>query len=664
MQEEDRACAKTCTGCRSCKKQEPSKKMSISDAFLKETIYTKKPTYYNILAESRTPAAVQETFKIQKPPTSPGPPFSQTAYPFWESVRTRPRAPRASQRPYNPVSAAAYETGQHAQLKQIEVHSSLFLSLIDFSAPLIAQHVRLNGLLGMPRVHPHHETLARDAVTVVISYGGIQMVDEKHLWARVAKEAGHPQEDFGRFRMYYIIVCYPYEQVAIARRTLDTNYFVLVVYVDAKKGDIFPDLLKSVAQKKKKRGQAASIRVTETSGPLEIVCALNHTYQHGVQSASDLLAILQQVSQYTCQAAPVSKVFSCGELALLHAQMRQVVCLWLSHLLATLKSKDIRQEKEVIIYYHSYLMQQVPGPTPQSLANPANPEHPSPRCSEDPKDPETPVNAKPENPSPRCSERPEKPEKPERHIYICSRCGTKQMTETPENFYSDAFDALSKTTALVATTEPASLLVSLVSSLPKESLGFNGEYVRKVLICAYNLLKGEHSPATAQNIRTQLQTISHLLSPEVSSLLLAPVLSVTSIHELLEGGELEVVIKVLMAPGGSAFLSGVSPKRLAEIWRYLLSLFSTGFFVRASSRVRDTALFSIDLIAKYLQLHLSPSTEHVLTPEHKRALCSILDIESAPWLIDALRLDVFPSSAYLLCDEIHRLSGSGQDHHP
>lgn len=259
---------------------------------------------------------------------------------------------------YNPLENSAYESSQISQLKHTAILSSAILPLIDFTADSIAQQLRLNEILGLPRIQPHHTALTKSILNVTISNGGLQVVDKKNMWGEIASQLGQKSDDAHRLRMYYIIVCYPYEQVLYLHnnRLSTVNQTILIVYIDPKKTDMLPEIINLLSKKKKTETKAGKCaKVVETSGILEVVVVLNEMYINGAKTSQDLLEMLGHLEKLTCTESEAKDLFSCQELSLIEQQVRSIMIEWISKRVEEISSKDIGIEKEIIEIYEEYL---------------------------------------------------------------------------------------------------------------------------------------------------------------------------------------------------------------------------------------------------------------------------------------------------------------------
>lgn len=352
----------------SAKKQASSKTSAplitnISDAFLRKTIYSSKAAQCTSilqeckLAEERLEKGASAGALRTEPPESRplgAASFGAAGAPLWSSER---KSTESAYPMYNPLASPKYDVVHFSQLRHTRILSSAVLPLVDAGADPAAQHLRLNEVLGLPKIHAHHLHLTREIMGVVRTLGGLQAVDEKLLWGYVAKEMGHQAEDAPRLRMYYIIVCYPFEQVQQVRQNLDAApRSLLIAYIEPKKADILPEIVQTLVQKKKRLAKVAYNRLVATSAPLEVVHTLNYMYRHGVPHQEDLPQAIEMVAQFSCHHPEAGALYSCRDLLLVKEQLQCVVKEWLAGKIASLQSKDAELEKAVLVRYQHWVL--------------------------------------------------------------------------------------------------------------------------------------------------------------------------------------------------------------------------------------------------------------------------------------------------------------------
>ncbi|KAI5171865.1 hypothetical protein NEFER03_1130 [Nematocida sp. LUAm3] len=656
-----------CTGCAQCQ-TEPLNTLSISDAFLRKTIYTKKASFYSsILSEHRPSLGIQEKKLMESPksmheekvlssprpmhilPLAPGhvnsfstgPSYSQekesylgtrspacisadaleekpepfTSQRFGESfgLRTHPISGankgnywNTEQKPridrmhtlYNPLTSSIYSIPQTSQLKTTKISGALITSLLDETQPLIKQHTHLNDVLGLPKIHSQHVNLTKELLKAVISCGGLQMVDDSSLWPYISKEISHQIEDIARLRMYYIIICYPFEQLLLLRKNLSKDQIssstLLLVYVDPKKNDILPDIISALVQKKKKEKTVHPVKVTETSGPSEVACSLNYIYALDKCQTEELLPIIMQMRNIVCSRKEVSSLFSCVELSLFREQMQKVMNTWIVQRLLEMRSKECVQEICAIQEYEKYLMSR---------------------------------------------------------LLSSEKCGECTKKKEIEMLY-EILSFFSKSLTLFLSKNSFMIMIHILGELPVEELSYEKRGFQRVLLCIWGILKHSKNPEWSTYIK---DLMSHRLVAPVflsaEELLKRPILNREDMKVLLEGGALEGVLQILMYPEAGSLLEIISAKRLVQIWRRLLQGILDKYFSSGSLlSLWETAFSSIDILSGFLLKHLEKSSS-----EERKELLLGFDLENALWLEPSLAIESLPQSVYFLSINIFSL---------
>lgn len=258
---------------------------------------------------------------------------------------------------YNPIQNPTYDVAQLSQLRCTYMSSSVLMLLINMQEDPAMQHSRLNELLGLPKIQPQHAALTKSMLKIIISYGGLQVVDEKNLWGMVTNNLGQKADDIPRLRMYYIVICYPYEQICLLQsQGEETGRMIAIVYVEPKKADIMPEIINLLGKRKKiKQNAHISEKAVETSGILECLVTLNGMYANGVQNGQELIDVLKRLKGLTCQSEEIKTVFSCQEMALVEKQIRVILVEWIAKSVEETTLKEIEEEKAIIETYEEFL---------------------------------------------------------------------------------------------------------------------------------------------------------------------------------------------------------------------------------------------------------------------------------------------------------------------
>ncbi|KAI5192121.1 hypothetical protein NEMIN01_1817 [Nematocida minor] len=642
---------------------------------------------------------------------------------FSESSFGGRRAEGASSSMYNPLLSSMYDVSQMSQLRHTSILSSAVMPLIDGSIDSARQHSRLNEVLGLPKIQPHHVMLTKNILSIVISNGGLQVVDEKNLWGMVAKEIGQKTDDIMRLRMYYIIVCYPYEQIRLVRALADGVVRTLViVYIDPKKADILPDIISQLGQKKKTEGKTQkTVKVVETSGILEVVVALNEMYVNGVKSSHELKESLRKFKGLSCESEEARDVLSCQEMALIEMQMRAIMAEWVSRKIEEVSLKEKGVDKEVIENYEDMLCEILKRAEKREIAQKA-PETKDSKveCSSSEKTESSEIEKESDYVEVKREEREERTEKPLEkvleekshekslssdaylpnaeeesmketesgctrmcarkyrdykrllYLYPCielkdradvsvrkctqhSMCRIYQNNFCPcgktaikfdtvaEEYYS-ALVFLAKSTALHVSSSTVSLLARILEHLPEEALSFRHRYIYKGLISLWNILKEKEAQDSSFVVnKKQANECFSKITKEVRKLLSSCILSRQDILSVLSNGQLEVIFKIANTKDGSVILEEVSPKRLAEIWRYLLLLVCKGFFSGPLETLQETALICLDKLSMYLH-------KYFIKNKISSDVLGVMELKEGDWIEDVLSFDMFAESVYSFCD--------------
>ncbi|KAI5134423.1 hypothetical protein NEAUS06_1063 [Nematocida ausubeli] len=581
----------------------------------------------------------------------------------------------ATRTAYNPLQSTVYHSAQTSQLKHAVILSTAILPLIDFTLDPMKQHAKLNKVLGLPRLLPHNFVLTKNIMDLVFSSGGLQAVDEKNLWEDIVKELGQKAEDTHKLRMYYVIVCYPYEQVVhIANAAGDAPNTIIAVYIEPKKADILPEII-NILEQKKRRTEAkckASAKIVETSGILEVSVVLNEMYVNGVRTNQELIEAMAHLKGATCTSVSMRSVFSCLEVALIEKQLRTIMTHWISKRVEEVSSKEIPEiEKKVIRSYEAILADTVERCIAQMKGQKGlSGEEEGSGHSED-------------------AHSILKVEKMVKSKIIClenckghtsayaypsidmqdsyavrrgacvshSHCAVHQNIFCPcgktrikfdafADIYYSALLFLGKSSTLHVSEGTAPLLAVLLETLPLEMLSFKYKYVYKAMLTLWNVLKEDKArgvladPGAGARL---LQPGFAKISKKVAKLLSSPILSKPDIMSVISNGQLEIILKIANMPGGHHILSQTRMQRLSEIWRYLLSLVCSGFFIDENAHLLNTALVSLDGLSVYLQKHLAGSDE-------LQAVLNRMDMDCGAWVLDVLEKDVFADSVYMLCN--------------
>jgi len=645
---QEKGCSAECRGCPHCRDPGSARKTCISDAFLRTTICSRPlPPRSNILSECKNSTGSASAASKNAP-----------KYAEWGEAKKAPLPCDA----YNPLASQTYDSSNFTQMKAGRICSSPLVPLLDLGADAATQHLRINEVLGLPKIHAHHLELTQKILKAVSSFGGLQTVDENSLWLHVAREIGHQPEDYARLRMYYVIVCYPYEQVT--RMKIEGGEgarTVLVVYMDPKRADIFPATVGALVNKKKKEGAVGYVKPVETSGVCEAVCALNYMKRNGVERQEDLFELIRLVERYRCTNREVADVFSCKEIELLKEELNQIVRKWIKQKITKMKSKDGEKEKKVIKMYETYLIGEIDrgggagssaggsgdaGRSDDAIVGSALSDGGSVDASvsgsalSDGAIGDASVNCNEIDKN--LPDHPPHPHPPHSHsarlplFSTCSECGVRRVFRDPYLQHYAALDFLSKSASICVGSETLFLLLKVLRDIPRSELGFGCRWVGKVLLVVWGVVSSGESVPDDEKLRC--------VAEEAKSLLLSPILSKNGIISVLAGGELELVLRILATPGGKAFIE-VPNRRLAQIWRYLLVLNAGGHFSGAYLHLRETVQASLDLLSTHLHACLrSPSC----TEEERGQILGYLDPEGA-WLTDVIASDTLSSSGYALC---------------
>ncbi|OAG33184.1 hypothetical protein NEIG_01609 [Nematocida sp. ERTm5] len=599
--------------------------------------------------------------------------------PIYNTLRQEPGVRAA----YNPLTDTAYQTAQISQLKHKVILSDAIFPFIDFTLDFTKQHLLVNETLGLPRLQPHNTALTKNIMDMVISNGGLQIVDEKSMWGVIVKELGQKAEDTHKLRMYYIIVCYPYEQIIrIYKSASEVPQPIIIVYIEPKKADMLPEIINMVGQKKKKTEERPQIsaKIVETSGILEIAVVMNEMYASGVRNSQELMETLIHMKSLTCTSGIVKSVFSCLDMALIEKQLRVIMVEWISKKVEDISSKDIPDvEKRIIQTYEEILGQSVDRCIEQQKGGDAEE---AGNVGQDSDESQQEITARDLNrqddsqtkqkrlcmknysehdevyvyPTIDICEEPVVPSgacTAHEHcaIYQHSRCPCGKSLvkfDTPADIYYSVLLFLAKSSSVSVSVNTISLLARLLETMPALMFSFKYKYIYKAMIILWNILKGQKSRSflEAGGICTRLAGDGFSkLSREVSKLLSSPILSKQDILSVISNGQLEIIMKIANSPNGQSILSHTRVQRLAEIWRYLLFLVCSNFFSEKNAEFLETTLTSIDGLSVYLRCHLEKSSE-------LSQVLGIMEIESGGWVLDVLSSDVFTDSVYLLCDFI------------
>ncbi|KAH9385984.1 uncharacterized protein NEMAJ01_0880 [Nematocida major] len=576
---------------------------------------------------------------------------------------------------YNPLTdASGIETLNNPQLRHTRVHSSAVLPLIDFSVDPEKQHAQVNEVLGLPRVQPNHAALTKSIVGMVVSNGGLQAIDEKNLWGVVSKELGQKPDETQRLRMYYIIVCYPYEQVLCAHSAQSKEGSeIVIVYIEPKKSDMFPEIVGLLAKKKKIEAKThRRIELVETSGVLEVCAALNEMYANGVQSEQSLKSMLFCMRSVSCRFSEARRVFSCLELALFGVQLRDIMVEWAANRVKEATGCGEKIEQEVIEAYEEMLADSLERSRDrQSAERGAADEGAQTNRNTDAQRAHKKGECASQRASPRvCKYRhqnlsaahasllPETVHAPEpceskctehEHckIYRAVRCDCGESVlklDTRAEMCYSALLFLAKSTFLHVSDTSMPLLVAVLERLPPELLTFTHRYIYKGLLALWNILRESKRPGSALRLDGHLQAPCFLrISSEVERLLASCVLSKRDIMSILSNGQLEIVLKIASTQEEFIMHAQSQAKRLSEIWRYLLLLVCEGFFANSLEHVEQTVQASLDSLSAYL-------LKHFVDAGVCREIQEIMCMQDSQWVVDVLACEMLPESVYLLCN--------------
>ncbi|KAI5181555.1 hypothetical protein NEOKW01_1731 [Nematocida sp. AWRm80] len=513
---------------------------------------------------------------------------------------------------YNPLTCPMYDASAYSQLKLSKVSANTLISILKPIKDPMEVHMRLNELLGLPRIHTHHINMTRTILSIIETWGGLKEVDEKTLWGQVAKEIGYMPDDYQRLRIYYLVICYPYEQLRQAKKAsvqtangqTPTPKPILVIHIDTKKADLFPSFIHSQIAKKKTNRKQSYIRLTEKSMPLEIVCTLNHIYTTTVSTLSDLQYIIKFLSSVSCTTGSISIIYTCKEISFIHAQLQAVMRKWITRHIKESKSKNIKHEMEIVCVYQHYLA--------LLLQKNYSLETSSVRDS-----------------------------------VMCSECKSVCTDNTKEQFYLSMLDFLSKSSALVVTKSTATLLISVIRGA-KDQLGFKDQYIRKVLIIIWNIFRYTRDPEITVYAKELIdQKTFAAVSESVTQFIYTPIISKQDILQIISGGELEIIMRIYIQKNGPLLLPEITNKRFAQLWRCLLALFLNNTFSIASlSYLLPTAKSALDILSTYLYSILIGSGSE------RESILKVLDAEENHWGNSIFLVNSLPQSVYNLYTQI------------
>lgn len=665
-----------CGGCRECSlcgKTEAPAKINISDAFLRKTVYAKKSLSFKGILSDSLGASLSPGADTPKQQTSPSPLYSaqmqlspaRSAVPSFSPsqqltgrVTVGPLAgPRSEARTsagaggslaaaslpqaggfglpamphhpwdvgectsgsgkdpeplYNPLLSTAYDISKYMQLQFTEVPCKLLLPLLSDSSDLGEQHARVNELLGLPRIHVHHEQLTRDMLKKVLAYGGLRAMDEKGFWPHMAKEVGHQPGNMGRLRMYYIIVCYAYEQLARIGQAPSSRIpqNIALVYVEPKKADILPDIVQMLVHKKKRDEVPKYVRPTQTSPPLEVACALNYMCACGISAREELVAVLSLLPSFVCTSPRARYLFSCKELQLFHFQALEIIRDWARKEAASLRSKEsdgLQNTVQACVQYAGERLRQ----------------------TEDLK---------------------------------CRHCGDGCIVRA-RDVCECVLQILVVCSGLCCTDSALPLLVDVFDAVwgrcPAQGLSaaepvVGSDVFARLLVVIWNVLRAEPGMEKEQalSLHAALGSRVDAIQKTVRKVLFAPVLNRRAMRILVESAQIEAVVRILLVPGSTVIIGSGLEERLAEIWRYLLLLCSQGFFSTETSPVSQSARVVIEVLATYFHAFCGQTDPLPEKDREKRTVLETLDVSGTEWAVALFAQEGLPRAAYALLEAL------------
>lgn len=293
--------------------------------------------------------------------------------------------------PYNPIRNAKYDSSGFPRIKTLTVPICPVINLFKTSATDIASLIKLNQIYGLPKITAQYINLTRDILALVLEQGGLCAVDKKNLWPMLSRKINYQTGNFSRLRMYYIMACYFYEQIAMHHQKQPPSApdpgeppaVFLIVYSDSNKSDDLDLILSTLIASKRKisvdaaQDAPAGERPTprETSTMIEIVYFVNKLYSSKgaelkARSIEDLLVILSKIRNLRCISESTRSLLGCREIDALKHQFHLIVMKHLSRLLASLHgsaSMEIRfalfATKELILKYEAYLKEELSIPS-------------------------------------------------------------------------------------------------------------------------------------------------------------------------------------------------------------------------------------------------------------------------------------------------------------